>query len=89
MVGPRFTPRFTPSDLPERSTKARNKDMNRYERKLFFERLVAMREVYRTETHRPTELTVETLEAFARTTFAAAVAADVAAAAKVKAAPSG
>jgi hypothetical protein len=43
--------------------------MTRYERKLFFERLIALREAYREETHVGTELTIGGVFAFAEETY--------------------
>lgn len=51
--------------------------MTRYERKLYFERLVAMRDAYRTETRESTGMTVEQAMTFAEQAFNDAVAADV------------
>jgi hypothetical protein len=53
--------------------------MTRYERKRYFDRLVAMRDAYRADDHRSTGMTVERAMAFAEQAFNAAVAADVAA----------
>jgi hypothetical protein len=39
--------------------------MTRYERKLFFERLMALRETYRTEEHEPTTMTIAEAMTFA------------------------
>ena len=52
--------------------------MTRYERKLFFERLVTLREAYRAETHVPIEMSIEDAMTFAADTYSAAVAADAA-----------
>ena len=43
--------------------------MTRYERKLFFETLLALREAYRTETHEATDTTIETVTAFAEQAY--------------------
>jgi hypothetical protein len=43
--------------------------MTRYERKLFFERLLALREAYRAEAHVGTELTLEGVVAFAEQAY--------------------
>ncbi len=60
--------------------------MTRYERKLFFERLMALRETYRAETPVVTDLTIEGVVAFAAEVYndAAAAAADDAAVTTVK-----
>jgi hypothetical protein len=52
--------------------------MTRYERKLYFERLVAMRDGYRAETHESTGMTFEQAITFAEQAFNDAVAADAA-----------
>jgi hypothetical protein len=44
--------------------------MSRYERKLFFERLVAMRQAYRTESHEALDLTMADAMALAQRTLA-------------------
>jgi hypothetical protein len=62
--------------------------MTRYERKLFFERLLALREGYRQEAHVATELTIEGIAAFAEQTYNEAVAAE-AATPTAKGAPTG
>ena len=62
--------------------------MTRYERKLFFERLLTLRETYREEAHVATELTIEGIAAFAETTYNDAVAAE-AATPTVQSAPKG
>jgi hypothetical protein len=51
--------------------------MTRYERKLYFERLVALRDAYRAETRESTGMTVEDAMTFAEQAFNDAVAADV------------
>ena len=53
--------------------------MTRYERKLYFERLMALRDAYRAEDSASTDLTIERAMAFAEQAFNDAVAADVAA----------
>jgi len=50
--------------------------MTRYERKLFFERLVAMRDAYRAEAHESTDMTIEEAMIAAEQAFNAAAAAD-------------
>ena len=50
--------------------------MTRYERKLYFERLVALRDAYRAETHESTGMTIEQAMTFAEQAFNDAVAAD-------------
>jgi hypothetical protein len=52
--------------------------MTRYERKQYFERLVALRDAYRADAHESTGMTVEQAMTFAEEAFNAAVAADVA-----------
>jgi hypothetical protein len=52
--------------------------MTRYERKLFFERLLALREAYRADDHLATELTIEGVFAFAEETYNDAAAAEAA-----------
>ena len=52
--------------------------MTRYERKLYFERLVALRDAYRAETRESTGLTIEQAMTFAEQAFNDAVAADAA-----------
>jgi len=52
--------------------------MTRYERKLYFERLVALREAYRAETRESTGMTIEQAMTFAEQAFNDAVAADAA-----------
>lgn len=49
--------------------------MTRYERKLFFERLMTLRQAYREEVHEATELTIEGVLAFAEETYNDAAAA--------------
>ena len=51
--------------------------MTRYERKLYFERLMALRDAYRVETRESTGLTIEQAMTFAEQAFNDAVAADV------------
>jgi hypothetical protein len=53
-------------------------EMTRYERKLYFERLVALRDAYRVETRESTGMTVEQAMTFAEQAFNDAVEADVA-----------
>ncbi len=48
--------------------------MTRYERKLFFEKLLALRETYRTEAHEVTDTTIETVVAFAEQAYKDAAA---------------
>ena len=50
--------------------------MTRYERKLFFERLMILRETYRAETQVVTELTIEGVVAFAAEAYNDAAAAE-------------
>ncbi len=52
--------------------------MTRYERKLFFERLVALRDAYHGEAHESTGMTVRQAMTFAARTYHAAAAADAA-----------
>ena len=52
--------------------------MTRYERKLYFERLMALRDAYRAETHESTGMTVEQVTTFAEQAFNDAAAADAA-----------
>jgi len=52
--------------------------MTRYERKLYFERLVAMRDGYRAETRVSSGMTIEQAMTFAEQAFNNAVAADAA-----------
>jgi hypothetical protein len=54
-------------------------EMTRYERKLYFERLMALRDAYRAETHESTGMTIERAMTFAEQAFNDAVAADAAA----------
>ena len=60
--------------------------MTRYERKLYFERLMALRDTYRAETHEATDMTIELAIAFAEQAFEAA---DSAEAAEASVAPTG
>ena len=60
--------------------------MTRYERKLFFERLVALRDDYRNQAHVATELTIDGVSAFADAAYDEAAALDAASTA-VKGAP--
>jgi hypothetical protein len=53
--------------------------MTRYERKLYFERLVALRDDYRAGTREPTAMTIEQAMTFAEQAFNDAAAADAAA----------
>jgi hypothetical protein len=55
-----------------------NPEMTRYERKLYFERLVALRDAYRAETRESTGMTIESTMTFAERAFNNAVAADAA-----------
>ncbi len=55
--------------------------MTRYERKLFFERLMTLREAYRAETHAPLAMTIEDVLAFASDTYNELAGADAHAAA--------
>ena len=48
--------------------------MTRYERKLFFEKLLALRATYRTEAHAATDTTIETVIAFAEQAYTDAAA---------------
>ena len=50
--------------------------MTRYERKLYFEQLVALRDAYRAESHESTGMTIEQAMTFAEQAFNDAVAAD-------------
>jgi hypothetical protein len=52
--------------------------MTRYERKHYFERLVALRDAYRAETSESTGMTIEQAMTLAEQAFNDAVAADVA-----------
>lgn len=52
--------------------------MTRYERKLFFERLMALREAYRADAHQATDLTIEDVATFAEQAYNDAVDADAA-----------
>ena len=52
--------------------------MTRYERKLYFERLVALRDAYRAETSESIGMTIEQAMTFAEQAFNDAAAADVA-----------
>ena len=54
-------------------------EMTRYERKLYFEQLMALRDAYRAETHESTGMTIEQAMTFAEQAFNDAAAADVAA----------
>lgn len=53
--------------------------MTRYERKLFFERLMALRDAYRADTHESTGITIEQAIDAAERALAIATAAEVAA----------
>ena len=55
-----------------------NLEMTRYERKLYFERLMALRDAYRGETREATGMTIEQAMTFAEQAFNDAVAADTA-----------
>jgi len=61
--------------------------MTRYERKLFFEQLMTLREAYREETHVGTEVTIEGVFAFAKEAYDAVAAAEGATATVKGAAP--
>ena len=52
--------------------------MTRYERKLYFEQLMALRDGYRAESHESTGMTIEQAMTFAERAFNDAAAADVA-----------
>ena len=52
--------------------------MTRYERKLFFERLITLRDEYREQAHVATELTIEGVFAFAAAAYSAAEAVEAA-----------
>ena len=52
--------------------------MTRYERKLFFERLMSLREAYRAEAHEATSLTIEGVPAAAEQLFNDAAAVEAA-----------
>jgi hypothetical protein len=52
--------------------------MTRSERKRYFERLMALRDAYRADTHESTGMTVEQARTFAEQAFNDAVAADLA-----------
>ena len=52
--------------------------MTRYERKLYFEQLMALRDGYRAESHKSTGMTIEQAMTFAEQAFNDAAAADVA-----------
>jgi hypothetical protein len=54
-------------------------EMTRYERKLYFERLMALRDAYRAATHESTGMTIEQAMTFAERVFNDAVTADAAA----------
>jgi hypothetical protein len=53
--------------------------MTRYERKLYFERLIALRDAYRAEDHESSTMTIDRAMTFAEEAFNNAVAADTAA----------
>jgi hypothetical protein len=53
-------------------------EMTRYERKLYFEQLVALRDAYRAETRESIGMTIEQAMTFAEQAFNDAVAADAA-----------
>jgi hypothetical protein len=53
--------------------------MTRYERKLFFERLMTLREEYRADPHVATELTIDGVSAFAEAAYDEAEALEAAA----------
>jgi hypothetical protein len=52
--------------------------MTRYERKVYFEQLVALRDAYRAESHESTGMTIEQSMTFAEQAFNDAAAADAA-----------
>ena len=52
--------------------------MTRYERKLYFERLMALRDAYRADAHKSTGMTIEQAMTFAEQAFNLAAAADAA-----------
>jgi len=52
--------------------------MTRYERKLFFEQLMTLRDAYREEAHVATDVTIEGLLAFAEEIYNEAVAIEAA-----------
>ena len=52
--------------------------MTRYERKLFFERLMTLRETYRSEAQVATDVTIEGVPAFAEEVYNDAAAAEAA-----------
>jgi hypothetical protein len=54
-------------------------EMTRYERKLYFERLMALRDAHRAENPKSTGLTIEQAMTFAQQAFNDAAAADLAA----------
>ena len=58
--------------------------MTRYERKLYFERLVALRDAYRAESRESTGMTIEQAMTFAEEAFNNAAAADAADAASIE-----
>ena len=58
--------------------------MTRYERKLYFERLMALREAYRAADHESTGMTVAQAMRFAEQLYNDAAAADVADAAAIE-----
>jgi hypothetical protein len=55
-----------------------NIEMTRYDRKLYFERLMALRDAYRGEVRESTGMTIEQVMTFAEQAFNDAVAADTA-----------
>jgi len=62
----------------ERVQRRGTRAMTRYERKLFFERLMTLRETYRTEAHVATDLTIEGVVAFAAKAYDDAAVAEAA-----------
>ena len=58
--------------------------MTRYERKLYFEKLMALRDAYRADDHESTGMTIADAITYAELTFNAAAAADVADAAAIE-----
>jgi hypothetical protein len=58
--------------------------MTRYERKIYFERLLALRDAYRAEDHESTGMTIADAITYAELTYIAAAAADVADAAAIE-----
>jgi hypothetical protein len=71
---PIYAHRLVIRSPPRRSTE--KPEMTRYERKLFFERLLAIRDAYRAEAHESTDMTIELAMIAAEHAFNAAAAAD-------------